>query len=276
MTINAGERPLAQSSPLSMFDIAGRSALVLGATGSFGSAAARALAQLGCYVTISDKDPEKLGAMAVELRTTNENVAVAPGLPDSEANANAIVAKAVEAYGALDLMFIATGMNDVGYIEDQTYERWRNVMFANLDGYWLACQAAGRQFAKRPAERGRAKVVVVSSTRGRHGLPTGYTGYCASKAGLDGMVRALACEWGAKNANINAIGPTVFRSPLSEWMFSDEDPGNATREAMLERVPVGRLSETDDLIGGLIYLLSPASDYVTGHTLYIDGGYTAE
>ena len=90
------------------------------------------------------------------------------------------------------------------------------------------------------------------------------------------MVKALACEWGSKGININAIGPTVFRSPLAEWMFSDEEPGKSVREKMLDRVPVGRLSETDDLIGGLIYLLSPASDYVTGQTLYIDGGYTAE
>ena len=90
------------------------------------------------------------------------------------------------------------------------------------------------------------------------------------------MVKALACEWGAKNSNINAIGPTVFKSPLAEWMFSDEEPGKSTRDKMLERVPLGRLSHTDDLIGGLIYLLSPASEYVTGQTLYIDGGYTAE
>ena len=259
-----------------MFDISGKSALVLGATGSFGSAAARTLAGLGCDMTIADIQPEKLEALSLELRADGARVASAAGLPDSEENAGRIVAAAVAAYGALDLMFVATGLNDVGYIEEQSYERWRSVMFANLDGYWLACQAAGRQFAKQPAERGRSKVVGVSSTRGRHGLPTGYSSYCASKSGLDGMVRALACEWGGKNANINAIGPTVFRSPLSEWMFSNEDPGKSTREAMLERVPVGRLSETDDLMGGLIYLLSPASDYVTGHTLYIDGGYTAE
>lgn len=259
-----------------MFDISGKSALVMGGTGSFGSAAALALAQMGCGITIADLNPDKVEAKAEELRATGAKVATAAGLPDSEENAANIVNAAVEAYGALDLMFVATGMNDVGYIEEQSYDSWRKVMSANLDGYWLACQAAGRQFAKQPAERGRSKVVVVSSTRGRHGLPTGYTGYCASKAGLDGMVRALACEWGGKNANINAIGPTVFRSPLSEWMFSDEDPGKATREAMLARVPVGRLSETADLMGGLVYLLSPASDYVTGHTLYIDGGYTAE
>jgi NAD(P)-dependent dehydrogenase (short-subunit alcohol dehydrogenase family) len=68
----------------------------------------------------------------------------------------------------------------------------------------------------------------------------------------------------------------VFRSPLAEWMFEDAEPGKSVREKMLDRVPVGRLAETDDLIGGIVYLLSPASDYVTGQTLYIDGGYTAD
>lgn len=259
-----------------MFDIAGKSALVIGATGAFGSAAAKALSQLGCDLTIADMNGDKLEDLAGKLRAEGAAVATVDEIANSEAAAEKIVSGAVSAHGGLDLMFVATGLNDVGFIEEQSYDAWRAVMNANLDGYWLACQAAGRQFAKQPAERGRSKVVVVSSTRGRHGLPTGYTGYCASKAGLDGMVRALACEWGGKGANINAIGPTVFRSPLSEWMFSDEDPGKSTREAMLDRVPVGRLSETDDLIGGLIYLLSPASDYVTGQTLYIDGGYTAE
>lgn len=259
-----------------MFDVSGKSALVIGATGAFGSAGARALAQMRCDLTIADMNAARLDALAEELRGEGVRVQAVAEISNSEAAAARIVDAAATAYGALDMMFVATGLNDVGYIEEQSYEKWRSVMNANLDGYWLACQAAGRQFAKQPATRGRGKVVVVSSTRGRHGLPTGYTGYCASKAGLDGMVRALACEWGGKGININAIGPTVFRSPLSEWMFSEENPGKATREAMLERVPVGRLSETDDLVGGLIYLLSPASDYVTGHTLYIDGGYTAE
>lgn len=262
--------------PYALFDISGKSALVLGATGTFGHAGARAFAQAGCDLTIADRNGERLNAVAEELRGLGAKVATVDLWPDTEANAATIMETAARAYGTLDIMFVATGFNDVGYIEEQSYERWRNVMAANLDGYWLACQAAGRVFAGRPAGRGRAKTVVVSSTRGRHGLPTGYTGYCASKAGLDGMVRALACEWGGKNANINAIGPTVFRSPLSEWMFSETDPGKTVREQMLDRVPVGRLSEADDLIGGLMYLVSPASDYVTGHTLYIDGGYTAE
>jgi NAD(P)-dependent dehydrogenase (short-subunit alcohol dehydrogenase family) len=262
--------------PMSLFDISGKSALIIGGTGTFGAAAARALTAAGCHLTLADRNNDGLAALSEELTAAGGNVATVENWPDTEVNAAAIVDAAVDAHGSLDLMFIALGTNDVAFIEDQPFDDWRKVMIANLDTYWLACQAAGRQFAKQPDNGARNKVVVVSSTRGRHGLPSGYTGYCASKSGLDGMVKALACEWGSKGININSIGPTVFRSPLAEWMFSEEEPGKSVREKMLDRVPVGRLSETDDLIGGLIYLLSPASDYVTGHTLYIDGGYTAE
>jgi|TARA_B110000263_G_scaffold249912_1_gene269205 NAD(P)-dependent dehydrogenase (short-subunit alcohol dehydrogenase family) len=262
--------------PLSLFDISNKSALIIGATGTFGTAASYALAAAGCKLTIADKNIEGLHKIAKELEMKNLQVTIVDKWPDTETNAKLIVEAAADANNSLDLMFIALGTNNVGYIEDQKFEDWRKVMMANLDLYWLACQAAGRQFAKQKKNSIRNKVVVVSSTRGRHGLPNGYTGYCASKSGLDGMVKALACEWGAKNSNINAIGPTVFRSPLAEWMFSDEEPGKSARDKMLDRVPLGRLSHTDDLIGGLIYLLSPASEYVTGQTLYIDGGYTAE
>ena len=263
-------------SPLSLFDISGKSALIIGGTGTLGSAAARTFAAAGCSLTLADRNSDGLAALAEELRATGTDVAVVDNWSDTEANAAAIIDAAVDAHGVLDLMFVALGTNDVAYIEDQRFEDWRKVMIANLDTHWLACQAAGRQFAKQPKNGARYKVVVVSSTRGRHGLPSGYTGYCASKSGLDGMVKALACEWGSKGININAIGPTVFRSPLAEWMFEDAEPGKSVREKMLDRVPVGRLAETGDLIGGILYLLSPASDYVTGQTLYIDGGYTAD
>lgn len=262
----------------SLFDLSGKSALVIG-TGTLGRAGALALAGSGCRMTIADKGAEGLANVAAELAEAGgrtHDVATIEKWPDSEADAEAIVDVAVAAHGPLDLMFVALGWNDVAYIENQPFDLWNKVITANLHTYWLACQAAGRHFAHRPAGRGRAKVAMVSSTRGRHGLPSGYTAYCASKSGLEGMVRALGCEWAGKNASANAIGPTVFRSPVSEWMFSDEEPGKSVRETMLERIPYGRLSEAEDLVGTILYLLSPASDYMTGQTLYVDGGYTAD
>jgi NAD(P)-dependent dehydrogenase (short-subunit alcohol dehydrogenase family) len=267
------------SSTTTLFDISGRNALVIGGTGTLGRAGALALAASGCRMTIADKGAARLAAVAAELRAAGggaHDVATVEAWPDSEADAGRIVEAAFGAHGWLDLLFVALGWNDVACIEEQSFANWNKVITANLHACWLACQAAGRHFGRRPAERGRAKVVMVSSTRGRHGLPSGYTAYCASKAGLEGMVRALGCEWAAKNANANAIGPTVFRSPVSEWMFSDEEPGKSVREAMLQRIPYGRLSEAEDLVGTILYLLSPASDYLTGQTLYVDGGYTAD
>jgi NAD(P)-dependent dehydrogenase (short-subunit alcohol dehydrogenase family) len=263
------------SQHLSRFDLTGKSALVVGAAGTLGRAGTFALGEAGCNLTIADLDDTKISGLRADLAAADIAAAAIALWPDSEANADRIVQEAVDTRGRLDVVFIALGTNDIDYIEDQSADGWRRVLDANLDSYWRTCQAAGRQFARQPATPDRYKIAVVSSTRGRHGLASGYAAYCASKSGLDGMVRALAGEWGAKNININAIGPTVFRSPITEWMFADDDPGKSVRENMLERIPIGRLGDVEDLMGGLIYLLSPASDFMTGQTIYIDGGYTA-
>lgn len=266
---------MANQRHLSRFDMTGKSALVVGAAGTFGRAGAVALGEAGCTVTVADLDDAAINAVADDLRSNDIDSTAVALWPDSVANADKVIQTAVDAYDRLDVVFIALGTNDVGFVEDQSEDGWRKVMDANLDSYWRICQAAGRQFARQPTGDHRYKIAAASSTRGKLGHPSGYAAYCASKSGLEGMVRALAGEWGEKNININAIGPTVFRSPVSEWMFDENDPGKSVRENMLERIPIGRLGDVDDLMGGLIYLLSPASDFMTGQTIYIDGGYTA-
>jgi NAD(P)-dependent dehydrogenase (short-subunit alcohol dehydrogenase family) len=118
-------------------------------------------------------------------------------------------------------------------------------------------------------------VIFVSSARGLLGHPAGYTAYCASKSAIDGITKALGCEWGSTGITVNAIGPTVFRSPLTAWMYEDNDNAAAVRKNFIARVPKGRLGEPSDLAGPLLFLASKASDFYTGHILYADGGYTA-
>ena len=114
------------------------------------------------------------------------------------------------------------------------------------------------------------------SGKGLHvGHPAGYTAYCASKAAVDGITKALGCELGPTGITVNAIAPTVFRSPLTQWMFEDDEKAKTVRAGFLARVPKGRLGEPEDLSGPLLFLASKASDFYTGHILYADGGYTA-
>jgi NAD(P)-dependent dehydrogenase (short-subunit alcohol dehydrogenase family) len=255
-----------------LFDLTNRSGLVVGATGALGSAAARALASAGARVTLAGGNAEKLEHVAAEVSERSSAPARVVARPESQADADRMVQAAVDAAGGLDIVVLASGMNIVAPTAEMADEDFQSVMDANVRGSWLVAQAAGR----RMLEQGRGgKIILVSSTRGRLGHPAGYSAYCASKAAVEGITRALACEWGPHGINVNAIGPTVFRSDLTAWMYEEEGRGKAVREAMLSRIPVGRLGEPDDFAGSIVFLASRASDFVTGQVLYVDGGYTA-
>ncbi len=257
---------------LRLFDLSGRAALVTGASGAFGGAAARGLAGAGAHVILAAGDGAAAQRTADAIGAAGGRADVIPARADTPRSAEAIVAGAVELAGRLDVLVSAAGINVVAPTTEMTDDAWQRVMDANVRGSWLVCQSAGRQMV-RQGEGG--KIVLVSSTRGKLGHPAGYSGYCPSKAAIDGLTRALACEWGARAINVNAIGPTVFRSALTEWMHEPEGHGRAVREAMLARIPVGRLGEPDDFIGAVLFLSSRASDFVTGQIVYVDGGYTA-
>ncbi len=264
--------------PLTMFDVQGRVALITGASGAFGAVAARVLAGAGCRLVLAAGKAAELAEIAGECRAGGAEVVEINARPDSEAACDAMVAAAVAAFGRLDILVIASGMNKVAKIEDMAPETFLSVMDANVTQSWLLARAATRQMrAQGPDAAGRSggKIVLVSSARGLLGHPAGYTAYCASKAAVDGMTKALGCELGPTGITVNAIAPTVFRSPLTAWMFEETENAKAVRAGFLSRVPKGRLGEPEDLAGPLLFLASRASDFYTGHILYADGGYTA-
>jgi NAD(P)-dependent dehydrogenase (short-subunit alcohol dehydrogenase family) len=258
--------------PASLFDVRGQTAIVTGATGAFGAIAAKTLAASGASVVIAANNVDGLKKLADECGKLGGKAEVVAKRPNSEANCDAIVAAAVEKFGGLDILVVASGQNKVAKIVDQKAEDFLDVMDANVTQSWLMARAASRQMIKQ----GRGgKIVLMSSARGLLGHPAGYTAYCASKSAVDGITKALGCELGASGITVNALGPTVFRSPLTEWMFADDERGKTTRAGFLTRVPKGRLGEPSDLAGPLLFLVSKASDFYTGHILYADGGYTA-
>ncbi|WP_043834534.1 SDR family NAD(P)-dependent oxidoreductase [Muricoccus aerilatus] len=260
------------SDPMSLFGVKGKVAIVTGASGAFGALAAKVLAGAGAKIIAVAGSKDALDEVVAECRALGAEAEGVNRRPSSEAECDAIVAEAVQHYGRVDILVVASGKNDVAKITEMAPERFLDVMDANVTQSWLMARAAG----KRMLEQGEGgKVVLMSSARGKLGHPAGYSAYCASKAAVDGMTRALGCEWGETGITVNAIAPTVFRSPLTAWMFEDTDRAKTVRAGFLSRVPKGRLGEPADLAGPLLFLASRASDFYTGHVLYADGGYTA-
>jgi NAD(P)-dependent dehydrogenase (short-subunit alcohol dehydrogenase family) len=258
--------------PLSLFDISGKTAIVTGASGAFGALASRVLAAARANLLLAAGNAAELKKVASACEKLGAKVETVQKRPSSEENCEAIVKAAVDRFGRVDILVVAGGLNKVSKIVDQTSKDFLEVMDANVTQSWLMARAAGRQMI-RQGEGG--KVILMSSARGLLGHPAGYTAYCASKSAVDGITKALGCEWGATGITVNALGPTVFRSPLTQWMFEENDNAREVRKNFVTRVPKGRLGEPSDLAGPLLFLASKASDFYTGHILYADGGYTA-
>ena len=260
------------SNPFEMFDVKGKTALITGASGAFGMVAARVLSGAGCNLVLVTGNQDALDEIAQECRDAGSDVTTVNKRPTDEVACAKMVQVAVDAYDALDILVVASGMNKVALINDMEPETFTSVMDVNVTQSWLLARAASAQMKK---QGNGGKIVLVSSARGLLGHPAGYTAYCASKAAVDGITKALGCELGPTGITVNAIAPTVFRSPLTQWMFEDDEKAKTVRAGFLARVPKGRLGEPEDLSGPLLFLASKASDFYTGHILYADGGYTA-
>ena len=258
--------------PYSSFDIKGKVALVIGATGAFGSVAAKTYAGAGCKVALTGGNKSELEKISDEISKVGcENISINER-PSSENECQKIVNATVKKFGRIDILVVASGINKVSKVDEMSPDTFSTVMDVNVTQSWLMAREVTKQM-KNQGDGG--KIVLVSSARGLLGHPAGYTAYCASKSAVDGITKALGCELGDTGITVNAIAPTVFRSPLTSWMFENNPEAQKVRSGFITRVPKGRLGEPEDLAGPLLFLSSKASDFYTGHILYADGGYTA-
>lgn len=250
-----------------LFHLAGRRAMVTGASRGIGQAIALALARAGCDVAVSARSEASLDETRAFIEAEGRRcVAVAQDVRDAD-GAAAGVAVAAADLGGLDILVNNAGFEHVAPSLDVDEALWDAIVDTNLKGAFFAAQAAGRIMA---AGRAGGAIVNLCSLTSYVGVPTAAP-YGSSKSGLLGMTRALATEWAAHGIRVNAVAPGYFRTAMTEVFYEDE----GWQGRMLERIPQRRFGEMSDLGGVVVFLCSDAAAYVTGHCIPVDGGYLA-
>ena len=252
-----------------LFDLQGSVALVTGGGQGLGQAISEGLAAYGASICLVDLDLEAARGVADGIRRAGGQARPVECDVSKEDQAAAAVKQAVDAFGKIDVLVANAGIGDRSPAETMTIGQWDRVIAVNLRGVWLFDQAVGRHMIERKAA---GSIINMASIAGQVGLTTGNANYAASKGGVIALTRCLAIEWARFGIRVNAISPTHFRTPLVATAI-ERNPG--VLEYFLGNIPLGRLGESQDIVGAAVFLASSASAMVTGHVLNVDGGHTA-
>jgi 3-oxoacyl-[acyl-carrier protein] reductase len=241
-----------------MFDLTGRTALVTGATGGIGGAVAKALHAQGATVSISGTRREVLDKLAGEL---SERVHVVPCNLGDRAEVEALVPAAEQAMGQLDILVANAGITRDNLFVQLRDEDWDEVISVNLTATFRLARAATKLMMRKRFGR----IIAITSVVGVTGNP-GQANYTASKAGLIGLIKTLGAEYARRNVTANCIAPGFIKTPMTDALNEKQ------REAILARVPAGRLGTPEDVAAAAVYLASNEAAYVTGQTIHVNGG----
>jgi len=251
----------------SEFDLDGKVAIVTGAGRGMGYEIALALARYGADLIVCSRTISELESLAGKIRKMGRRVLVQQMDIQKILEIERMVKAAEKTFGRIDILVNNAGINRPEPAESVTEAAWDAVMGTNVKGLFFCARAVGRVMIKQKT----GKIINISSQAGQIAIPH-RAAYCSSKGAVNQLTKVLALEWAEHHINVNAIGPTFIETPFTRPMF--DKPG--FRDFVVSKIPWGRVGKPQDVVGGVIYLASEASDLVTGSILLIDGGWTAQ
>jgi gluconate 5-dehydrogenase len=272
----SGRRPVetstaAATDELARFRLDGRVAIVTGATGGIGGRLAAALTRVGARVAVHGRDGSRAAGVAERLRA--EGAEAVPVIADvtRREEADRMVEETLAAFGRVDVIVntVGGGAGTALYpAESYPEAEWDRIMDLNLRSIVLPTGAAARAMI---AGASGGRVLHFSSVRGQLGIDNGFSAYVAAKGALDALTRQQATEWAKYGITVNALSPTFVATPQAAGLLADEE----FRSGLERRIPLGRIADTDDVVGAALLLCSDASSFITGQVLTLDGGLTA-
>jgi NAD(P)-dependent dehydrogenase (short-subunit alcohol dehydrogenase family) len=251
------------------FRLDGKVVLVTGGYGGIGQVVIRGLAEVGAAIAITGHDAEKAAAAATALDQAGARAFASSFDVLSVSDTHRMVDDVAKHFGQIDVLVNLVGLNKEEKAEAVTEEAFDRVIDTNLKGMMFQAQAVARQMIK---QGGGGKQVHTGSVRTQLGLRgRGYASYCAAKGGMATLCKQLAVEWAQHQINVNLVAPTFVRTPQVEHMLSDK----AFYDSLIARIPFGRIATPEDVLNAILFFISPASEFITAQTLYLDGGLTA-
>ena len=252
-----------------IFSLEGKVAVVTGAGGTLGHAIAKGLAVFGADVACWDIKPEFQEDVVADIKGLGRKATASGVDVTSDESVKTAMEQVIKDFGKVNIMVTVAGSaGNRQPAETFDIDEWQKVMNINVRGTMLCAKYAGAEYIKQ-GEGG--KLITIGSVRGFMGHPGGYAAYGTSKGAVHLLTKQLATEWAKYKINCNAIAPSIFWTPLTQQIKNDPE----MVKIFMARIPMGRAAELDDFIGAAVYLSSPASDYVTGVILSVDGGAVA-
>ncbi|MFS0863326.1 SDR family NAD(P)-dependent oxidoreductase [Fredinandcohnia sp. 179-A 10B2 NHS] len=251
---------------LPSFELKNKVAVVTGAGRGIGRAIAIGFAEAGADVALLSRTEQDLEEVAAIIKDLGRKAYIVKTDVTKREEVSSAVERVLEQAGKIDILVNNAGMNIRSKALEVTDEEWQTIMNTNLTSAFMMAQEVGRVMKE---QNHGGKIINISSVAGTVALRTGVV-YAATKAAIIQMTKVLAMEWGQYGINVNSIGPWYFKTPLTEKLLQDEQYVND----ILAVTPIKRIGELPELVGPAVFLSSDAGNYVTGQTLFVDGGMT--